>query len=141
MNLVWNVLGVQQVSTNGFELVSEIMLSIYVMFPAIKEIGLCARTNKTWVRLNCTNKGVCSNFTGTNQGFFKEHTSNVNKSFFVKAAGKLWPAADAAALSEYSFDGPDSSIHSNRIYRGFSNRVFAVFAIIAIGLILGMMMV
>ena len=69
--------------------------------------------------------------------FLKEHTSNVNKSFFVKAAGKLWPAADAAALSEDSFDGPDSSIHSNRIYRGFSNRVFAVFAIyiVAIDLI------
>ena len=46
MNLVRNVLGVQQVSTNGFELVTEIMLSIYVMFPAIKEIGLCARTIK-----------------------------------------------------------------------------------------------
>ena len=46
MNLVRNVLGVQQVSTNCFELVSEIMLSIYVTFPVIKETGLCYETIK-----------------------------------------------------------------------------------------------
>lgn len=71
MNLVRNVLGVQQISPNGFELVSEIMLSIYVMFHSIKEIGLCARTIKLEFDSIAQIKEVAQTLQEPIKGFFK----------------------------------------------------------------------
>ena len=83
MNLVRNALCVQQISPNGFELVSEIMLSIYVMFPVIKETGLRAGTIKLEFDSIAKIKEVAQTLQEQIQGFLKEHTNNVNKSFFV----------------------------------------------------------
>ena len=102
MNLVRNALGVQQVPPNMVLNGLAIMLSIYVMFPVIKETGLRAGTIKLEFDSIAKIKEVAQTLQEPIKGFLKEHTNNVNKSFFVKAAGKLWPAADAAALSEDS---------------------------------------
>lgn len=100
MNLVRNALGVQQVPPNMVLNGLAIMLSIYVMFPVVKEIGLRAGTVKLEFDSFEQIKKVVNTLQEPLQGFLNKHTNDKHKSFFVRTAHKLWPKEDAEQLKE-----------------------------------------
>lgn len=98
MNLVRNALGVQQVPPNMVLNGLAIMLSIYVMFPVVKEIGILGSN----VRLEFDSlekiKSVANTLQAPIQRFLNKHSSEKHKTFFLKTARKLWPLEDAEKL-------------------------------------------
>ncbi|MDR1413735.1 MAG: type III secretion system export apparatus subunit SctR [Puniceicoccales bacterium] len=98
MNLVRNALGVQQVPPNMVLNGLAIMLSIYVMFPVVKEIGTLA--NEINFDFNSIEnvKNVLTTMQKPIQNFLTKHTREKNKLFFLKTAAKIWPKADAENL-------------------------------------------
>lgn len=98
MNLVRNALGVQQVPPNMVLNGLAIMLSLYVMFPTIKEIGSIAVNTPLNVQSFEDIKNIASAFETPIKKFLDKHTVEKNKTFFFKTARKLWPAEDAEKL-------------------------------------------
>ncbi|MDR3144303.1 MAG: type III secretion system export apparatus subunit SctR [Puniceicoccales bacterium] len=100
MNLVRNALGVQQVPPNMVLNGLAIMLSMYVMFPVVKEIGTISQNTKFEFDSLEQIKASVSVMQKPLQEFLKKHTDHKSKMFFLKTAHKLWPKADAEALQE-----------------------------------------
>ncbi|MDR2432146.1 MAG: type III secretion system export apparatus subunit SctR [Puniceicoccales bacterium] len=98
MNLVRNALGVQQVPPNMVLNGLAIMLSIYVMFPVVKEIGILGANVPMEFDSLEKIKAVANTLQAPIQKFLNKHTSNKHKSFFLKTARKLWPLQDAEKL-------------------------------------------
>jgi type III secretion protein R len=99
MNLVRNALGVQQVPPNMVLNGLAIMLSIYVMFPVVKEVGALSQGLKFEFESVEQIKQVVNALQKPVQEFLKKHTNGKNKTFFLKAARKLWPREDAERLN------------------------------------------
>ncbi|MDR1890777.1 MAG: type III secretion system export apparatus subunit SctR [Puniceicoccales bacterium] len=98
MNLVRNALGVQQVPPNMVLNGLAIMLSIYVMFPVVNEIGVLSANIKLEFDSLEKIKSVASTLQVPIQRFLKKHSSEKHKAFFMKTARKLWPLEDAEKL-------------------------------------------
>jgi type III secretion protein R len=100
VNLVRNALGVQQVPPNMVINGISIMLSIYIMFPVVKEVG----TVLEGVSMNFNSmedvKRVVNAVQKPVQKFLSERTSHKNKTFFMKTAAKLWPSDSYAGVDE-----------------------------------------
>jgi type III secretion protein R len=100
MNLVRNALGVQQVPPNMVLNGLAILLSIYVMFPVVKETGTLFNTIQLEFDSLEQIKSVFNTLQKPIQGFLKKHTSDKHKIFFLRTAHKIWPQKDAEALNE-----------------------------------------
>jgi type III secretion protein R len=98
MNLVRNALGVQQVPPNMVLNGLAIMLSIYVMFPIVKEIGTLANGIDFDFNSLESIKNVATTLQKPVQAFLTKHTRDKNKMFFLRTASKIWPKADADNL-------------------------------------------
>ncbi|MDR1432721.1 MAG: type III secretion system export apparatus subunit SctR [Puniceicoccales bacterium] len=98
MNLVRNALGVQQVPPNMVLNGLAIMLSIYVMFPVVKEIGAKADSLSFEFDSMEKIKNVATELQKPLQAFLQKHTASKNKAFFLRSAAKIWPKEDAAKL-------------------------------------------
>jgi type III secretion protein R len=100
MNLVRNALGVQQVPPNMVLNGLAIMLSLYVMFPVIKDVTTVASNTKFEIESLAEIKKIAIELQKPVQKFLGKHTNKKNKSFFLRTAGKLWPKENADNLSE-----------------------------------------
>jgi type III secretion protein R len=100
MNLVRNALGVQQVPPNMVLNGLAIMLSIYVMFPVVKETGRLVGTVKFDFNSLQEIKETASTLSRPLQSFLGKHTLQKHKKFFVKTAQKIWPKESADNLHE-----------------------------------------
>jgi type III secretion protein R len=98
MNLVRNALGVQQVPPNMVLNGLAIMLSIYVMFPVVKEIGILAADVPLEFDSLAKIKAIVETLQKPIQKFLSKHSNEKNKLFFLKTAHKLWPKEDADNL-------------------------------------------
>ncbi|MDR2737832.1 MAG: type III secretion system export apparatus subunit SctR [Puniceicoccales bacterium] len=100
MNLVRNALGVQQVPPNMVLNGLAIMLTLYVMFPVVKEVTTTASSMKFEFNSLVEIKGVAEKLQAPIQKFLNKHTVKKNKAFFLKTAGKLWPKSDSENLRD-----------------------------------------
>ncbi|MDR1173265.1 MAG: type III secretion system export apparatus subunit SctR [Puniceicoccales bacterium] len=98
MNLVRNALGVQQVPPNMVLNGLAIMLSIYVMFPVVKEIGVLGANIPLEFDSLEKIKAVANTLQAPIQKFLDKHSNQKHKAFFLKTARKLWPLQDAEKL-------------------------------------------
>jgi type III secretion protein R len=91
LTLVRNALGVQQVPPNMVLNGLAIMLSLYIMYPVINDTGKIAMNMEFKANSLEEVVAIVNKVKAPLQEFLSKHTSEVNRSFFVRSAQKIWP--------------------------------------------------
>ncbi|MDR2030344.1 MAG: type III secretion system export apparatus subunit SctR [Puniceicoccales bacterium] len=103
LGLVRNALGTQQVPPNLVLNGLALIVSMYIMAPVARQtVAIAVEQN-----FSMANVQKLPEFLQTIgeplRNFLYRHTSPTNRQFFLKAAARLWPAADVAQLRSTDF--------------------------------------
>lgn len=103
LTLVRNALGVQQVPPNMVLNGLAIMLSLYIMFPIISDTGKIAMNMEFKAESLEEVVAIVDKLKVPLQQFLIKHTSDVNRSFFIRSAQKIWPEEVSSKVTPEDF--------------------------------------
>ncbi|MDR2720938.1 MAG: hypothetical protein LBB15_01450, partial [Puniceicoccales bacterium] len=103
LTLVRNALGVQQVPPNMVLNGLAIMLSLYIMYPVINDTGKIALDIDFKANSLEEVTAIVNKVKVPLQKFLFKHSSEVDRSFFLRSAQKLWPESLSADVKEDDF--------------------------------------
>lgn len=103
LGLVRNALGTQQVPPNLVLNGLALIITMYIMAPVAKQTVLVA-TEQHFTLGDLTGLPAFIEKTGGPlKSFLYRHTNPSSRTFFVRAAQKLWPKEDAEAMTDHDF--------------------------------------
>ncbi|MDR2435712.1 MAG: type III secretion system export apparatus subunit SctR [Puniceicoccales bacterium] len=103
LTLVRNALGVQQVPPNMVLNGLAIMLSLYIMYPVVNDTGKIALDIEFKANSLEEVVAIVDKIKVPLQKFLSKHTNEVNRTFFLRSAQKLWPESLSAGVKEDDF--------------------------------------
>ncbi|MDR3273934.1 MAG: type III secretion system export apparatus subunit SctR [Puniceicoccales bacterium] len=103
MTLVRNALGVQQVPPNMVLNGLAIMLSLYIMYPVINDTAKIAMNTEFKADSLEEVVAIVNKVKVPLQNFLAKHASEIDRSFFIRSAQKLWPKELISTISRDDF--------------------------------------
>jgi type III secretion protein R len=140
VGLLRQALGLQQVPPNMVINSLAIILSLYVMAPigthAIE--GVKRQLHGPVATMQVEDLGaIYDAASGPLRGFLNKHTTNHDRQFFIRSAGKLWPDSDAKALHDDNMLVLIPSFTLRELTEAFQTGFVIYLAFVVIDLIVG----